>query len=334
MRSPGTALVSTFGAPASALGVLICLVVAAALVSLEEVSAALPGPMIAIVIGIALGRVWGRPLAAGAELASSVLLRAGIVLLGARLSMSQLRAVGPDAALVIVPCVVVGGVAAWLIARRLGLSPSLSALLAVGTAVCGNSAIAACAPLIRTTEDEVATAVATVTVYGSFALVALPLIGATLGLSSHEFGLWAGAVINDTSQVVASAFSFSSSAGATATIVKLTRNLFILVAVVAVPALPALRATKRSGSILSTVPWFILGFVALAAFVSFVEMPPGLLDIAGTLSKVLIMAALVGIGVGATSLRLNRSMFNPLLAGVGAGAIVAAVGLGVVTLAT
>jgi uncharacterized integral membrane protein (TIGR00698 family) len=331
VRRSGSALVPALGAPASAIGVLICLVVAAALVSLEEVSTALPGPMIAIAIGIALGRVWGRQLAPGAEFAGSVLLRAGIVLLGARLSMDQVRAVGPDAALVIVPCVVAGGVAAWLIARRLGLSPPLSVLLAVGTAVCGNSAIAACAPLIRTTEEEVATAVATVTVYGSFALVALPLIGAALGLSSHEFGLWAGAVINDTSQVVASAFSYSPSAGATATIVKLTRNLFILVAVVAVPALPALRRTKR-GSIVSTIPWFVLGFVALAAFVSFVEMPARLLDVAGTLSKLLIMAALVGIGVGATSLRLNRSMFKPLLTGVGAGVVVATIGLGVVAL--
>jgi uncharacterized integral membrane protein (TIGR00698 family) len=324
-----------FGAPASLFGLAICIAVAGVLVSLEQVSTALPGPMIAIAIGLALGRAWGRPLAPGAAFAGSVLLRAGIVLLGARLSMSQVRAVGLDAALVIVPCVMVGGIAAWVIARRLGLPPSLSALLAVGTAICGNSAIAACAPLIRSSEDEVATAVATVTVYGSFALVAFPLIGAALGLSSHEFGLWAGAVINDTSQVVASAFSFSPSAGATATIVKLSRNLFILAAVVVVPALPALRRTKRSSnSFASTVPWFVLGFVALAAFVSVVDVPAGLLNAAGTLSKVFIMAALVGIGVGATTLRLNRSMLTPLLAGLGAGAIVATVGLGVMTLVT
>jgi uncharacterized integral membrane protein (TIGR00698 family) len=324
VRSP------TLGVSSSWLGAVICIAVATVLASLEQVSPALPGPMIAIAVGVALGRVWGRSLAPGAALAGSVLLRAGIVLLGARLSMDQVRAVGLDAALVIVPCVAIGAVAAWMLARRLGLPPSLSALLAVGTAICGNSAIAACAPLIRTNRDEVATAIATVTLYGSFALVALPLIGAALGMSSHDFGLWAGAVINDTSQVVASAFSFSPSAGATATIVKLTRNLFILLAVVALPALPALRrAGRSSSSIVAVVPWFVLGFVALAAFVSLVDVPENVLDIAGTLSKVLILAALVGIGVGATSLKLDRSLSKPLLVGLGAGVIVAVVGLGV-----
>jgi uncharacterized integral membrane protein (TIGR00698 family) len=323
------------GASPAWLGVVICLAVAAVLAFLEEVIPALPGPMIAIVAGVALGRVWEPLLAPGAAAAGRFLLRAGIVLLGARLSMDQVRAVGLDAALVILPCVVLGAFVAWVLARRLGLPPSLSALLAVGTAICGNSAIAACAPLIRTNEDEVATAIATVTVYGSFALVAFPLIGAALNLSSHEFGLWAGAAINDTSQVVASAFSFSSSAGATATIVKLTRNLFILLAVVVVPALPALRRAERSSRRIATVvPWFVFGFVALAAFVSLVDVPEDALEVAGTLSKVLILAALVGIGVRATSLELNRSLTKPLLVGLGSGVLVAAVGLGATAWAT
>jgi uncharacterized integral membrane protein (TIGR00698 family) len=296
---------------------------------LEQASPALPGPMIAIAAGVALGRIGGRWLAPGATLAGPIFLRAGIVLLGARLSMDQVRAVGLDAALVIVPCVVIGATAAWMIARQLGLPPSLCALLAVGTGICGNSAIAACAPLIRTNEEEVATAIGTITLYGSFALVAFPLIGAAIGLSSHEFGLWAGAAINDTSQVVASAFSFSSSAGATATIVKLTRNLFILVAVVVVPALPALhRADRSTNSIGRAVPWFVFGFVALAGFVSLVDVPEDIVELAGTASKVLILAALVGIGVRATSLQLNRSLAKPLLVGLGSGVLVAAVGLG------
>ena len=317
------------GAPSWFLGVAVCIAVAVGLALLEQVSPALPGPMIAIAAGVGLGRIWGRSLAPGATLAGPILLRSGIVLLGARLSMDQVRAVGLDAALVIVPCVVIGALAAWMVARRLGLPLSLCALLAVGTAICGNSAIAACAPLIRTNEDEVATAIATITVYGTFALVAFPLIGAALGLSSHEFGLWAGAAINDTSQVVASAFSFSTSAGATATIVKLTRNLFILAAVVVVPALPALRRPGRSAnSIARAVPWFVFGFVALAAFVSLVDVPENILELAGTASKVLILAALVGIGVRAMSLQLNRSLAKPLLVGLGAGVLVAAVGLG------
>jgi uncharacterized integral membrane protein (TIGR00698 family) len=316
-------------------GVAICLAVAAALAFLEQVSPALPGPMIAIAAGVALGRIWGRSLAPGATLAGPILLRAGIVLLGARLSMDQVRAVGLDAALVIVPCVVIGATAAWMIARQLGLPPSLCALLAVGTGICGNSAIAACAPLIRTNEEEVATAIGTITLYGSFALVAFPLVGAAIGLSSHEFGLWAGAAINDTSQVVASAFSFSSSAGATATIVKLTRNLFILVAVVVVPALPALhRAERSTNSIGRAVPWFVFGFVALAGFVSLVDVPEDIVELAGTASKVLILAALVGIGVRATSLQLNRSLAKPLLVGLGSGVLVAAAGLGATAWAT
>jgi uncharacterized integral membrane protein (TIGR00698 family) len=251
-------------------------------------------------------------------------LRAGIVLLGFRLSLSQLGSVGADAALVMVPSVALGGVAAWLIARRLGLGRELAALLAVGTAICGNSAIVACAPGIAAREEEVAAAISTVTLYGTLALVAFPLVAAALGMSSHALGLWTGSAINDTSQVVASAFSFSSAAGETATIVKLARNLFILPAVLLVPSLPSPRARRMGGrSARSDVPWFVVMFAAVAVLVSVVDVPASAVSLASWLSKVLVLAALTGIGIRATSLRLDRTFVVPVLAGTCAGLVLA-----------
>ncbi|MGH2734878.1 MAG: YeiH family protein [Actinomycetota bacterium] len=303
---------------------MACVVLAVAIAVLEEISATLPGPMLAVAGGVVLGRLWGTRLRAGGRIAGTFLLRAGIVLLGVRLSLSQIQATGSEAALVILPSVAIGGLTAWFAARRIGLAPELAALLAVGTAICGNSAVAATAPLIEASEEDVAAAVATVTLYGSIALVAFPLIGAAAGLSDHTFGLWAGSAINDTSQVVASAFSFSTPAGETATVVKLTRNLFILPAVLLVPVLPAIaRHRARRGSMRATVPWFVLAFLVVAASASLVSLPDALKEGAANLSKVLILAALVGIGVGAASLRMTRRFLLPVGAGLGAGVFLA-----------
>ena len=316
-------------------GVLVCLLVGVALFAGEEFVSWLPAPLLALVGGIFLGRALHSPIRVGAKFAATYLLRAGIVLLGFRLSLEQLGEVGGQAFIVIVPCFLFGASVAFFLARRFGLPKTTSFLLAAGTAICGNSAIAAVAPSLEARDDEVAAGVTTVTIYGSIALIAFPVIGDLIDMSAKAFGMWSGTAINDTSQVLASGFTHSDAAGEWATIVKLARNLFIVPVVAGLLVFGrwfkegASDAKRAAG-----LPWFIVMFVLAACAATLVSLPEGFVSAASDLSKILILAALAGIGVGAASLRLDRRFLVPLAAGSLAGVSLAVFSFVLVSLTT
>jgi uncharacterized integral membrane protein (TIGR00698 family) len=318
--------------PSLVAGLAACASVGVLLVVLEEQIAWLPAPLLALVLGLLLARALGERLGKGATFAATYLLRAGIVLLGFRLSLEQIGEVGAEALIVIVPCVLLGGVLAFALARRAGLDKRLSVLLGVGTAICGNSAIAAVAPSIDADDDEVAASITTVTVYGTIALIAFPLIAEAVGMTAKAFGVWAGTAINDTSQVVASAFTYSDSAGEMATIVKLARNLFIVPVVFGVAWWGRSIERREAGERKEAgIPWFIVMFVLAAFVASVVSLPDGFVDASSLLSKALILTALAGIGARAASLRFDRRFLVPLAVGSAAGICLAAVSLGLVS---
>lgn len=316
-------------------GLLLCVLVGIALFAGEEMVSWLPAPLLALVGGVVLGRALDASGRVGARFASTYLLRAGIVLLGFRLSLEQLGQVGGQAVLVIVPCFLFGSGVAFFIARRFRLPRSTSLLLAVGTAICGNSAIAAVAPSLEARDDEVAAAVTTITIYGSVALIAFPLIADLVDMSAKAFGMWSGTSINDTSQVLASGFTHSDAAGEWATIVKLARNLFIVPVVAGLLVFgrwfkDGTEDAKRAAGL----PWFIVMFVLAAGVASVISLPDGVVTSTADLSKILILAALAGIGVGAASLRLDRRFLVPLAAGSLAGVSLAVFSFVLVSLAT
>ena len=160
-------------------------------------------------------------------------------------------------------------------------------------AICGNSAILALSPIIGAKHRDTAYAVSTITVFGLIGVLVLPVIGRLLGLSDPVFGTWAGLAVNDTAQVVATGYAFSPEAGDVATVVKLTRNLAILPVLLGATWLVARSRTCRRrgpgdnglapGDGRRAVPWFVVGFVVVAALRSL-----GLLDaplpIGGTLA--------------------------------------------------
>jgi uncharacterized integral membrane protein (TIGR00698 family) len=147
--------------------------------------------------------------------------------MGAQLSLDQVLKTGASALLVVTTCIVLAIIVVRFISVRLGMSDRLGTLLGVGTSICGVSAIVATAPVIEAREEETALAVATITIFGIVAVLLYPLLGRLWGLSDTFFGTWAGTAVNDTSQVVATGFIFSPPAGEIATVVKLTRNLFL-----------------------------------------------------------------------------------------------------------
>ncbi|HET9085287.1 MAG TPA: putative sulfate exporter family transporter [Candidatus Limnocylindrales bacterium] len=286
---------------------------------------------LALVLGLAVGATSSiRPrLIPGATLASRYALRAGITLLGARLTLGQLLATGAASIVGIVLVVSVAlALGTWL-ARRLGVVPPLSALITVGMAICGNSAILALSPIIGAKHRDTAYAVSTITIFGLIGVLVLPVVGRVFHMSDPVFGTWAGLAVNDTAQVVATGYAFSPGAGDVATVVKLTRNLAILPVLLgatwfvarsaasstegATPAAGAGPTPSRLALVSRAVPWFVVGFVVVAGLRSAglldVPVPGGgtLADLCSTVAALLILVALAGVGM-ATDVRSLRAV--------------------------
>jgi uncharacterized integral membrane protein (TIGR00698 family) len=190
---------------------------------------------IAIILGVLIRNLIGLPDSCkpGTSFAVKRVLRVGIALMGAQLSVGQVLNTGASSVLIVAACIVLAILVVRFISMRMGMSDRLGTLLGVGTSICGVSAIVATSPVIEAKEEETSMAVATITIFGLLAVLFYPLLGLSLGLSDRFFGTWAGTAVNDTSQVVATGLIFSQKAGEIATVVKLTRNLFMAPVIVA-----------------------------------------------------------------------------------------------------
>jgi uncharacterized integral membrane protein (TIGR00698 family) len=300
---------------------------------------------IALVLGLAVGAILGLRdrLIPGATLASRYALRVGITLLGARLTLDQLLATGAGSVLAIIVVVSAALILGTWLARRLGLVPPLSALVTVGMAICGNSAILALSPIVGAKHRDTAYAVSTITIFGLIGVLLLPVIGRLLALPDEVFGTWSGLAVNDTAQVVATGYAYSPAAGDVATIVKLTRNLAILPVLLGATWLVA-RSERAAADTASTpgsrwalvsraVPWFVIGFVIVAGLRSAglldASLPGGgtLADLCSTLATLLILVALAGVGL-ATDLRSLAAVgARPFLLGASMWLVIGVAGL-------
>ncbi|OGB93342.1 MAG: hypothetical protein A2Z31_08215 [candidate division NC10 bacterium RBG_16_65_8] len=242
--------------------------------------------------------------------------------------------------LVIALCVVLAIFVVRFLSVRMGLSDRLGTLLGVGTSICGVSAIVATAPAIDAKQEETSVAVATITVFGLLAVLIYPLLGRVLGLTDAFFGTWAGTAVNDTSQVVATGLIYSQTAGEVATVVKLTRNLFMAPVIVVLSSIYLARARSAGGpkatrggvSLKTAVPGFVLGFLAMAVLNSLGAFPPAVLDLIKTASGWLIVIALGGVGVETNLASLRTIGLRPFYAGLCAATFMAAVSFTLIAL--
>jgi uncharacterized integral membrane protein (TIGR00698 family) len=295
---------------------------------------AIPPVTIAILLGIVAGQAVAtrsETLAPGLAFTAQRVLRLGIVLLGARLSFDQIARIGIPATVVVVVTMVAALTLVLVLARLASIEPRLAVLLAVGAAVCGNSAIVATAPVIAARSRDVAFAVATVTLFGTAAVFIYPVIGHAVPLGDAAYGLWTGIAVNDTSQVIAASSAFSPDALDVATVVKLIRN-----ALMAPLLLGIAWAWTRTGGVAGdttaglrkAVPVFVLGFVAMTVLRSIGVIGPQLAEVLGSASGWCILIGLAGVGL---SIRLAElRAVGPQAFGVGLGA---AVVIGLATLA-
>lgn len=226
------------------------------------------------------------------------LLRAGIVLLGFSVSFQSIAALGiPTIALVAVVLVSTLVFTTWF-GRRLGLSRARSLIIGTGFSICGASAIAAMEDTADADEEDVTAGIAMVTLFGTIAMVVLPLLWRPLGLSGAQFGVWSGASIQEVGQVVAAASPAGAAVLATAVVVKLTRVLMLapVVATVSVAKRLNSRDTDKGAKRPPLVPLFVLGFVACAAIRTTGILPAGALAHLATVQVAALGAALFGMG--------------------------------------
>lgn len=287
---------------------------------------------LAVVLGVVLGNTVGVPPAAapGFRLAGRALLRTGVALLGLQLVAEDVAALGLVPVLAVCAGVAVVFAASTWAGRRLGLPPGRAVLVACGVAVCGAAAVAAMSSVTDSDEDDAATAVAVVTLYGTAAIFLLPPAAGALGLSASAAGAWAGASVHEVAQVVATAAPLGEAALLTAVVVKLVRVL-MLGPVVLVVALASRRSDPASATA-PLVPWFVVAFAGAVVARWSDVLPPVALEGAETASRVLLAAALVSLGSGVHLARLVRSGGPALLLGLLATALAAAAGLAVAVL--
>ena len=283
---------------------------------------ALPGvsvlsPMIlAIFMGISFHNLVRTPAWAKAGVVFSLrrILRLAIILLGLQLTAQQVVAVGGAGLAVIVATLLGTFLFTTWIGRLLGVDAKLTQLIAAGTSICGASAVIATNTVTEGSDEDVAYAVACVTMFGSIAMFTYPLLVGMLHLDPHAYGLWAGSSIHEVAQVVAAAYQDGSQAGDFATIAKLTRVMMLAPVVLSLGLLLRGRGNRARAKV--PAPWFVIGFIALIVVNSLITIPTGIKSPVGMVTTFGLSMALAAMGLETDIRKLRAEGLRPLLLGL------------------
>lgn len=317
-------------------GVLVaCAIGAVALAAASVLSAPGASPLIgAVVLGIAVRNLLGlRPRArVGLTLTSRAALRVGVALLGFQLTLGELLQMGSRGAVIAASSVV----ATFYFTRWLGghmrVERRLTSLIAVGTSICGASAIVGANTIARADEEDVSYAVATVTILGLMLMLLYPYLSTLLLLSSGDYGIWVGSSVHEVAQVVAAGFQRDALAGETATVVKLTRVLLLAPGLFLAWVFVARESPSKERR--PSIPWFVVAF-ALATTCNSIGLVPHPLRTAAAVSvPIILTVGLAAVGMETDARALATRGARPFVLGLLATLFVAALSLSLVTLST
>jgi uncharacterized integral membrane protein (TIGR00698 family) len=262
-------------------------------------------PGVALIAGIALALTVGNPYPLTTARVITPLLQISVIGLGAGMNLAEVGRAGVHGffytVIGITLTMSLGLTMGWL----LGTERDTSLLVTVGTAICGGSAIAAVAPAIRAKSHEVSVALATVFFLNAVALFIFPPIGRHLGLTQMQFGVWSALAIHDTSSVVGAAMQYGARALEIATTIKLTRALWIVPVTLLIGMLWN-RGSEGQGAGKPKRPWFILGFLAAAAIVTWIPtLKPSAHGIfVGAQRSLVVTLFLIGSGLSRKALQV------------------------------
>ena len=322
-------------------GLLLCLVIAIPAWLLVRITPALEvvgAPVLAILAGMLLTMIIKDKsnVQSGIGFTSKYILQLAVVLLGFGLNLATIGKVGKTSLPIIVGTITTSLVTAWVIHKLMHVPSKISTLVGVGSSICGGSAIAATAPVIGASDEEIAQSISVIFFFNVLAALMFPTLGGLIGLSNEGFGLFAGTAVNDTSSVTAAASTWDTlhhTAGAVldyATIVKLTRTLAII-PITLVLAFIRMSKEKAAGgqggakvSFKSVFPMFILYFVlaSVVTTIAVTVLSGGSLAAASSLfgflkqlSKFFIVLAMAAIGLNTNLVKLVKSGGKPIVMG-------------------
>jgi uncharacterized integral membrane protein (TIGR00698 family) len=288
-------------------------------------------PPLALALGLAVGLSTGHPYPLLNPKATKILLQASVIGLGFGMNLERVLEAGRSGFLFTVATIAGTLLAGLVLARILAINPVIAHLISSGTAICGGSAIAAVAPVIGASDEEISVSLGTVFILNSVALFLFPLIGAQLGMTQRQFGVWAAIAIHDTSSVVGAAAKFGNEALQIATTVKLTRALWIVPLtlgtalfvrrrqeelVAASDSLTSGQGPTRPKRAKITVPWFIFWFLVASIIRTLLPSGAPLWNVATIAARVGLTVTLFLIGAGLSLKSLKAVGVRPLLLGI------------------
>ncbi len=318
-------------------GLTLCLAVTGAALLLQHAEILLAGRawlealVLAILLGIAVRTAWtpGRIWHAGIACAEKPLLEVAVMLLGASVSVQALAAVAPALLAGTVAVVALALAISYAIGRALRLPHRLAVLVACGNSICGNSAIAAVAPVIGADARDIAASIAFTAVLGATVVLALPVAAPLLHLSGAQYGVLAGLTVYAVPQVLAATAPLGTLAVQVGTLVKLVRVLMLGPVVL---ALSLARGGAPGLRLRHIVPWFIAGFLALAVLRSLGLLPPAALPPIAAAANLLTIVAMAALGLG-VDVRVVARAGGPVTVAVTASLLaLGAIALGLIRL--
>jgi len=314
-------------------GLALSLAVSAVAIGLEKIEehytgkAWLEALVLAILIGTAVRTIFrpGKQFSKGISFSAKLLLEIAVVLLGASISASAVIDAGPGLIFGIACVVVMAITFSYGIGRLLKLPHRMAVLVACGNSICGNSAIAATAPVIGADSEDVAASIAFTAILGVVVVLLLPLLVPLLGLSFTQYGVLAGLTVYAVPQVLAATAPIATISVQLGTLVKLVRVLMLGPVILALSVLAGNKDAEVKPGFLQLVPWFIIGFLVMMALRSLHLIPEAILpaiQFASTALTIISMAALgLGVDVRSVASAGGRVTLTAILSLLALGAI-------------
>lgn len=305
-------------------GLLLCLVIAIPSWFLGKAVPVVGGPVFSILIGMVVTLIVTKkePFNAGVTFTSKKILQAAVVFLGFGMNLTEILAKGKQSLPIIITTITTSLIIAFILYKAMKLGTNNAILVGVGSSICGGSAIAATAPVIDASDEEVAQSISVIFLFNVVAALVFPTLGGMLGLSNEGFGLFAGTAVNDTSSVTAAATAWDGIHGShtleAAAIVKMTRTLAIIPITLALAVYRGRKEKKTEGSSFSLkkcFPFFVLFFVLASVVTTVFRLPAEVTTPLKELSKFLIVMAMAAIGLNTNIVKLVKTGGKPIFTG-------------------
>lgn len=305
-------------------GLLLCLAISVPSWFLGQAIPVVGGPVFAILIGMVITLILTNkePFTGGINYTSKKILQAAVVFLGFGMNLTEILAKGKQSLPIIISTIATSLIIAFILYKVLKLRTNNAILVGVGSSICGGSAIAATAPVIDASDEEVAQSISVIFLFNVLAALIFPSLGAALGLSNEGFGLFAGTAINDTSSVTAAATAWDGIHGSNtleaAAIVKMTRTLAIIPITLVLAIWRGRKEKNNSGSSFSlkkSFPFFVLFFILASIITTVFHLPAEITAPLKELSKFLIVMAMAAIGLNTNIVKLIKTGVKPIFTG-------------------